>query len=146
MSTNPFQISTNPQVVALIESYPSKASSRLMKLRNLIFETASDIDGLDHLEETLKWGEPSYITKKGSTLRMDWKSKNPDQYALYFSCSTKLVSTFREVFKSDLTYEGNRAVIFNLNAAIPEDKVRVCIKTALIYKRVKDIERLGISS
>ena len=47
----------------------------------------ADKDLLKELEETLKWGEPSYLVKKGSTIRMDWKSKAPNQYAMYFKCT-----------------------------------------------------------
>ena len=144
MSKSLLEISTISQVETLIQSYPAIPRKKLLKLRQLIFETAASIDGLQHLEETLKWGEPSYITKKGSTLRIDWKAKKPDQYAMYFSCSTKLVSTFKEVFESKLNYEGNRAVVFNLKDEIPEDIVRKCIRAALTYKRVKDNLNLGI--
>lgn len=37
-------------------------------LRELVIETAGETHGVDVLEETLKWGEPSFITKNGSTL------------------------------------------------------------------------------
>jgi len=33
-------------------------------------------------EETLIWGEPSYLAKKGSIIHIDSKVENPDQYAL----------------------------------------------------------------
>ncbi|MFT5337424.1 MAG: hypothetical protein ACI9YL_001426 [Luteibaculaceae bacterium] len=39
-------------------------------LRQLIRATVPEIEGVNSLEETLKWGEPSYLTKYGSTLRM----------------------------------------------------------------------------
>ena len=71
------QISTNPQVESLIQSYPEIARDRLMHLRNLIFESAAEIEGLHHLEETLKWGEPSYITKKAAPLEWTGKLKRP---------------------------------------------------------------------
>ncbi len=49
-----------------------------MFLRHLVLETASETEGVNKLEETLKWGEPSYLTKNGSTIRMDWKKSKPD--------------------------------------------------------------------
>ena len=66
-------------------------------------ETAKEIEEITKLEETLKWGEPCYITKTGSTLRMDWKAKTPTQYALYFKCTSRLVETFKLHFKNTFT-------------------------------------------
>jgi len=44
---------------------------KLMQLRKLIFDVASATEGVGELEETLKWGQPSYLTsqsKSGSTI------------------------------------------------------------------------------
>jgi hypothetical protein len=68
-------------------------------LRQLILDTAIETEGVVHVDETVKWGEPSYITKKGSTIRIGWKQSNPDQYAMYFNCNTKLIDTFKEVLE-----------------------------------------------
>ena len=96
------------------------------------------------LEETLKWGEPSYITPIGSTLRIDWKAKTPEQYALYFQCSSRLVSTFRVVFKNDLKFEGNRAIVLQLDEPLSKESLIPCIKAALTYHKVKQLPTLGI--
>ena len=69
-----------------------------MRFRQLVLETASETEGVDTLEETLKLGQPSYLTKGGSTLRTDWKVKAPEQYAIYSYCNTSLVATFKEVY------------------------------------------------
>jgi hypothetical protein len=42
-----------------------------MRLREIILQTAFEIEELKEIEETLKWGEPSYLVKKGSTVRMN---------------------------------------------------------------------------
>ena len=42
---------------------------KLLYLRNLIVETAREMEAIAALEETLKWGEPSFLVKKGSTIR-----------------------------------------------------------------------------
>lgn len=115
-----------------------------MTLRKLVIETASEIDAITELEETLKWGEPSYLTKSGSTLRMDWKSKKPDTYALYFKCTSRLVETFKLVFKDIFKYEGNRAIVFSIQDKPPKDALKKCIKAALTYHKVKHLPTLGI--
>ena len=88
----------NPDVARVFNSYPEPMRKKMMRLRQLVLETAAETEGVDTLEETLKWGEPSYLTKGGSTLRMDWKEKAPEQYAIYFNCNTLLVATFKEVY------------------------------------------------
>ena len=84
----------NPEVAEVFNSYPEPMRQKLMFLRQLILETAAEAAGVDEPEETLKWGEPSYITRSGSTVRLGWKKSDPDQYALYFHCKTTLVDTF----------------------------------------------------
>ena len=116
----------------------------MQHLRELVIETAEETDGVNVLEETLKWGEPSFVTKNGSTLRMDWKEKTPDQYAMYFQCKSRLVDTFRLVFGHKFQYEGKRAIVFQVNQKISELELKKCIKASLIYHKVKDQITLGI--
>ncbi len=134
----------NPKIDAVIQKYPSEVQNKLNALRKLVVTTAKSMDEFDTLEESLKWGEPSFTTKVGSTLRMDWKEKAPDQYALYFSCSSRLVPTFRIAFEDVLEFEGNRAIILQLNDDINEAVIVQCIKAALRYHKVKDDMMLGI--
>ena len=138
------QIDTNPEVELVFENYPASVRNKLLALRNLVIESAEEIEGLTKLEETLKWGEPSYLTKNGSTLRMDWKSKKPDQYAMYFKCTSRLVDTFRLIYKDKFTFEGNRAIVFKLEDKIPTDALKHCIKATLTYHKVKHLPTLGI--
>ena len=73
-----------------------------MRLRELILETAGEIEEVGPIEETLKWDEPAYLTSEtgsGSTIRIDWKEKSPDQYAIYFNCKTSLVERFKTLAK-----------------------------------------------
>ena len=66
--------SANPAVEAAFGTYPEPVRTRLRALRRLIFDTASATKGVGALEETLKWGQPSYLTpqtKSGSTIRID---------------------------------------------------------------------------
>ncbi|MFP2996144.1 DUF1801 domain-containing protein [Spongiivirga sp. MCCC 1A20706] len=137
------ELISNPKVKTVFDQYPNHVRIKMNYLRTLVIEVAGEIDGLKSLEETLKWGEPSYITKHGSTLRMDWKEKTPDQYALYFSCTTKLVPTFRKIYKDVFNFEGNRAIVFCLDEKIPEDEVKHCIQLALTYHKVKKELLLG---
>jgi hypothetical protein len=126
-------------VEAVIASYPKKVQPRVRRLRKLILNTAASIPEVGPITETLKWGEPAYLTEKsksGSTIRMAWKPAKPGQYALYLNCQTTLVDTYRTLFP-ELQYEGNRAVVFDVDEKLPEESVRRCIELALTYHLAK---------
>ena len=123
-----FQLVVDPKAEAVFEKYPGEIKLKLLKLRKLIIDSAIEIDGIQQLEETLKWGEPSYLTKKGSTIRIDLKPRTPNQYAIYFKCTSKLVETFKTVFKDQFNFEGNRAILFQLDESVPEKELKTCIK------------------
>jgi len=137
-------INTDPKAEEKFKNYPTYIQPKMAALRALILETAAELSEVEKLEETLKWGEPSYLNKYGSTIRMDWKAKAPDQYALYFKCTSKLVITFREVFPDVFQYEKNRAIVFGLKTRVPKEKLKQCIKAALLYHKVKQLDRLGM--
>lgn len=137
------ELISNAKVKAIFDNYPQKVKTKMLRLRELVFEVAEEIEGLNKLEETLKWGEPSYLTKHGSTLRMDWKEKNPEQVALYFQCTSMLVPTFKVVYKDTFEFEGNRAVLMYLNKNLPEKEIKHCISISLTYHKVKHIPLLG---
>ena len=117
-----------------------------MALRQLIFDTASMTDGVGDLEETLKWGQPSYLTsqsKSGSTIRIDRVKSDPNQYAMYFHCQTNLVSAFRDLYPKQLEYGGNRSILFDAKDKAPEYALRHCVSLALTYhlKKMKTAHR-----
>lgn len=137
-------ITTSPDFETKLASYPDSVRGKMYYLRELILETAREVSEITELEETLKWGEPSFLTKNGSTLRMDWKKKTPDQYQMYFKCTSRLVETFKIVFGDQFQYEKSRAIIFQLDQEVPSKEIKKCIKATLLYHSLKDDIRLGI--
>ena len=138
------QIKVNIEVELVFNNYPDSVRNKMLNLRKLIIETAKEIDGITKLEETLKWGEPSYLTKSGSTIRMDWKPKSPNQYAIYFQCTSRLIQTFKMIFKNTFAFDGKRAIIFQIEDEIPTEELKYCVKAALTYHKVKHLPTLGI--
>ena len=138
------EIKTDPRVPEKFKSYPKAVKPKMDFLRKLVLETAQEIESISSVEETLKWGEPSFLVKKGSTLRMDWKAKAPDQYAIYFKCTSRLGETFKVVFKDVFKWEGKRAIIFQMDDEVPVEPLKACIKAALTYHTVKQLPTLGI--
>ena len=133
----------DPMVDQKMASYPDAVRVIMEQLRDLIIETASEMDISGPLEVSLKWGEPSFKAPNGSPVRIDWKEKNPDQCAVYFICSTPLVETFRMVYGGLFNYEKNRAIVFNLDDDIPVMELKDCISMALDYQSLRDKPFLG---
>lgn len=138
------ELKSDPQVATVFQNYPDEMKEKMLHLRNLVIETADSLDQVEQLNETLKWGEPSYLSKIGSTIRMDWKERSPNHYALYFTCTTGLVGAFRMAYSDQLKFEGNRAIVFHKEDVIPEDVIKHCFTMALTYKKIKHLPMLGI--
>lgn len=132
----------NSQVLAIINAHPDVAQAALLNIRHWIFEQAK-LDQLTDIEETLKWGEPSFLVKGGSTIRIDYKEKHPNKVAIYFNCKTTLVETIRELYRTDFEFEGNRAVLIDLNSPLPEAAIKHCLSMALNYHKIKHLPLLG---
>ncbi|MEZ8962019.1 DUF1801 domain-containing protein [Vibrio cyclitrophicus] len=124
------------------EEYPENVRLRLEELRTLILKLESDLE-LGEVEESLKWGEPSYRVKTGSPIRIDWKLKSPNQYYLFFNCQTKLIDTFRELHNGTLEFQGNRAIVLSLSNPLPESAIKNCLELALTYQQRKHLPLLG---
>jgi len=133
----------NIEVAEVFDKYPKPIRKQIMFLRQLILEIALDAKDVNKLEETLKWGEPSYLTKNGSTIRIAWKKSSPNQYFMYFHCKTNLVDTFKELYSDNFMFEGNRAIIFNQNDEIPVEELKHCILLSLTYHLRKHLPLLG---
>ena len=126
---------SDPAVDAVFNAYPKPIKARLLALRRLIFDTAKATKGVGALQETLKWGQPSYLTaetKSGSTIRIDQVKSAANQYAVYFHCQTDLVETFRELYP-ELRYGGNRSILLRVEDRLPESALRHCVALALTY-------------
>lgn len=127
---------TEDAVAALLDSYPAATRDGLRRLRRLILETAAGTGGVGRIEETLKWGQPSYLTPEtgsGSTIRIDAVKGDPGRYAIYFHCQTDLVETFRRLYPRHFSFEGNRALHFRAGDELPEAELKHCIALALTY-------------
>jgi Domain of unknown function (DU1801) len=127
---------SDPAVDAVFSAYPKPIKAKLLALRRLIFDTAKTTKGVGALQETLKWGQPSYLTaetKSGSTIRIDQVKSAANQYAVYFHCQTDLVATFRELYPTEFSYGGNRSILLNAEDDIPEPALRHCVALALTY-------------
>ena len=135
---------TNASVARVFAAYPSPIRKKLMALRELILQTAATTPGVGALEETLKWGEPAYLTaasKSGSAVRIAWKKSKPAQYAMYLNCQTTLINDFKFQFSAEFTYQVNRAIVFEHTDDVAIQPLRHCVAAALTYHQAKKKRR-----
>lgn len=129
-----------PQHVALAyDVYPTAARETLMRIRGLLLDVAQE-PGVGPITETLKWGEPSYLTeatKSGSTIRLAWKSNSPEEVSVFFNCKTTLIGDMREMFPTQFRYEGNRGLHIAIAAPIEVEALSLCLLRALTYHVAK---------
>ena len=126
----------SPEVAAVFAGWPEPIRERALELRALIVEVAASIPEVGALEEALRWGEPSYLTSQsraGTTIRIGWKAASPSQYCLLFHCQTSLVESFRDQYRHELRFAGNRAIVLDEHQDLPRAALRECIAAALTY-------------
>nr|WP_315187818.1 DUF1801 domain-containing protein [uncultured Albidiferax sp.] len=134
------QAFTDPRVEAVFQTWPQPVRRKLLALRQMVFEVAACTPGVGPLEETLKWGQPAYLTphtRSGSTVRLGWDARRPGQYAVYFHCQTRLVEQFRTLFPNDFGFEGDRAIVLLASDTVPAATLQFCIAMALTYHLAK---------
>jgi len=127
------------RVAAIFKAYPPRLRTRLMALRELVFDTAARTPGVGRLDETLKWGQPSYLTTErgsGSTVRID-RLRDSDGYAIYFHCQSGLVDQFRAIYPDTFAFEGNRAIVFEAATRVPVRALSHCIGLAFTHQARK---------
>ena len=132
---HPTDPNATPTVDAVFASLPATVRKRLLRARDLIFDTAAKTDGVGEIEETLKWGEPAYLTARsgsGSTIRLA-TDRASGGAAIHFICHTNLVDEFRRLYPDALHYEGNRSIVLRDDEASDEASLRHCIALALTY-------------
>lgn len=128
---------TMPQdVKAAFQALPPEVRHRLAEIRAMILGVAADDPRVGAITETLKWGEPAYLTEEtgsGSTIRLGSPRNRPDRAAIYFICRTTLVDTVRERYGRMFEYESNRAVLLPATGDIDRVPLEIMLSMALTY-------------
>jgi hypothetical protein len=123
------------EVSRAFDAFPAPIGRRLLQVRALIFATATAHDEIGGLTETLKWGEPAYLTDEtgsGSTIRLG-RLKDSEHAAILFNCKTTLVDAFRERFPDEFEYRQTRALLLPVTGKLPKRELSVCLSLALTY-------------
>lgn len=132
----------NQEIEQKFSTYPDGVRDALLAVRNAIFEL-----GLAHelpIEEALKWGQLSYLTKKGSTIRIDQVLNSPTEIGIYFNCKTRIVETIKETYGDMFDYKTNRVLIFDIKDFVVTAELKQCLLLGLKYHQLKQLPLLGL--
>ena len=125
-----------PESVAdAMTACPRSTRVQIDALRALIYETVAATPGVGEIEETLKWGQPSYLThkpKSGTTIRLGWDEAGA-RLSLFVHCQTSLVDAWRDRYGDTLTLIGNREIALPTDQPLPRAALQHCIAMAMTY-------------
>ena len=82
------------RVAAVFKAYPPPSRPGCWRCASWCSTSPPRRAGVGRLTETLKWGQPSYLTAEsgsGTTVRIDRLKNRDDGYAIYFHCQSGLV-------------------------------------------------------
>jgi len=99
---------------------PAPVKARLLAIRGLIFQLSDGMDSVGPLTETLRWGEPAYLTqtsKSGTTIRLgahDRRHRMPPSSSIAkhrlsrnFACSLQINFTLKRTVLSSSFMTGH---------------------------------------
>ncbi|TDH38470.1 DUF1801 domain-containing protein [Pseudohoeflea suaedae] len=129
------------EIRPVFDAAPARARAIAIELRELIYRTASKLDEVSDLTESLKWGEPSYAPSRpgiGTSVRIS--PREDGSVGLMFICHTDIVSSFRELYRDELEFEGRRAIILRRSGQ-STDAVTHCVSMAMTWHLGKRAKR-----
>lgn len=114
-------------------AFPPSAQDTLLALRRMIYDLAADLP-VGPIEETTKWGQPSYATPKtkaATPIRLGVAKSG--EAALFTHCQTRVMSDFQAIAPRTLEFDGNRAVHIPAGQSVNLDELAPLIRAALTY-------------
>ena len=122
-------------LLALIAKWSGPAQQRLWACR-AIFHDVAGAAGIGDLDESLKWGQPSWRPIKprtGSTLRVSWDSGDPDHLPLFVDCKTDLASRMQSLYPDLPQNDGRRRLAVDLTQPLPEQAIAHLAQMTFCY-------------
>jgi hypothetical protein len=119
-------------------AFPQPARTTLMAVRAMIFDIAATLpadQNVGRIEESTKWGQPSYATpdtKSATPIRLGL-SKAGDP-AIFTHCQSTVMGDFRDLAAPNLKFDGNRAVFLPIGHPPKLDEFAPLIRAALTYR------------
>ncbi|MGH1423915.1 MAG: DUF1801 domain-containing protein [Pseudooceanicola sp.] len=122
------------QIAAYFDAAPAKDRAGLAVLRALIFDCAADLPDVGALCETLRWGQPSYVSARhrvGTPLRLGLTKGGG--FAIYAHCQTQVIPAFAAAFPGMDRVDGSRGILFRDVGDIDPNRHGQLVRHALTY-------------
>lgn len=120
------------RIAAAFDLPDARARAGLLALRDLILETAKTLPDIGPVEEALRWGQPSYISREGTPLRLGVPKSA--RFGLFVHCQSRVIPNYLERYPAWDRIEGTRAVLFDRPDQIEPLRHGWLIRHALTYK------------
>ena len=123
-----------PPVQAAYDAMPSASRDTLLAVRAMIYDLAADLP-VGRIEETLKWGQPSYATpdtKAATPIRLGVTKTGTA--AIFTHCQSSVMADFQAICSPDLIFDGNRALHLPADAMPPLKNLTPLLHAALTYR------------
>lgn len=120
---------------SVVDQYPAELKDKFLYLKSLIYEQATLNPKTGEIEESLKWGQLSYVSKNrsGTPIRLGIEKKMPGYFGLYVNCSTTVINDAKHIYGDKFQYDGNRGLMFKSDDQLPEKEIRHIIDIILCY-------------
>ncbi len=109
----------------------------LLAVRRLIYRLATETTGVGAIEESLKWGSPSYLAvspRTGTPLRLDRHTGDENTVGIYVHCQSRVMEQFKVVHPSSPRTLGARALLLHTDKALPTAALCDFLLIALTYR------------
>ena len=124
-----------PAIQSALDAMPDDVRAALLPVRDLIYKLATELS-VGRIEETLKWGQPSYTTpdtKVATPIRLGVsKTGRP---AIFTHCQSTVMTNFQNTCPPEFEFDGNRALYLEPAGDIAMEKIAPLIGAALTYRR-----------
>ena len=125
----------NQKVAAAYAAFPQDSLAIAIALRELVLETARTMPEVGPVTESLKWGQPSYVVKKGTALRI--AVPKGGGCGLYAHCQSGVIAHYAATVAGPDKIDGTRGVIFQTVDDVVPERLRLLIRHALTYHKAK---------
>lgn len=121
------------KIRAAFSEFDPVIEETLLAARRLILSTAGDLDAVSSIEESLKWGQPSYasVPKTGTPIRLGVSKSGAA--TMFVHCQTTLVSDLEADNAHGLKTIDNRAVVLPSGDFADHPGVLSFVRSALTY-------------
>ncbi|MEP5732549.1 MAG: hypothetical protein ABJL67_24625 [Sulfitobacter sp.] len=131
-----------PQPLLDIIAHWSDPAQQAVWICRTLFHQISTERDIGPLDETLKWGQPSWRPvrpRTGSTLRMGWRQADADHLAFFVDCKTNLAAQMQDIYPDVFQNDGKRALLLPLSRPFAEQAVAHLAELTFTYHQRKRV-------